>query len=118
MTAKTYFGSCQCGTVSYEVVLDIGSAITCNCSRCRRLGWTITFVPGEAFTLLSGQDDLAEFRFNSKTIRHLFCRHCGIESFAEARGEDGTETVAINLGCLDDFDLRDIEIRSVDGASM
>jgi hypothetical protein len=35
---KTYTGGCQCGKVRYEVQADIGEVITCNCSRCRKLG--------------------------------------------------------------------------------
>jgi len=35
---KTYTGSCQCGAVRYEVAADIEKVISCNCSRCRRLG--------------------------------------------------------------------------------
>jgi len=35
---KTYTGGCQCGKVRYEAQADIGEVITCNCSRCRKLG--------------------------------------------------------------------------------
>ncbi len=35
---KTYTGGCQCGKVRYEAQAEIGEVITCNCSRCRKLG--------------------------------------------------------------------------------
>jgi hypothetical protein len=38
MTAATYHGSCQCGAVAFDVEVDISRPVTCNCSRCQRLG--------------------------------------------------------------------------------
>ena len=32
--AQTHTGGCQCGKVRYEVQMDIGEVIACNCSRC------------------------------------------------------------------------------------
>ena len=80
------------------------SPVTCNCSRCRRLGSVLAFAPRESFTLLSGEDTLNEYTFNRGVIRHLFCRTCGIESFAYGQMPDGTPVVAINVNCLDGVD--------------
>ncbi len=102
--AKTYRGSCHCGAVTYEVTTDLAKLVRCNCSRCARLGWVITFVPAERFTLISGADALTDYRFNTGAIAHLFCRTCGIESFARGRTPDGAEMVAVNLRCLEGVD--------------
>ncbi len=80
-------------------------------------GFLLDFVPAENFKLLSGEDDLTEYRFNKKHIAHLFCKKCGVESFARGAKPDGTKTVAINLRCIDDLDLATLTITNVDGKS-
>jgi hypothetical protein len=115
MTAEHHAGSCQCGAVAFEATVDISSPITCNCSRCQRLGWVIAFAPRADFTLLRGEDVLTEYTFNRHMIRHQFCRICGIESFSYAQMPDGTAMVAINCNCLDGVDPRALPARHVDG---
>ena len=118
MATEHYTGGCQCGAVSYEVEVDLAGAVTCNCSRCERLGFPLVFAPRSALTLLAGEDAVTEFRFASRTIRHLFCATCGVESFAYGMMPDGTETVAVNANCLDGVDPRALTAHHYDGASM
>jgi hypothetical protein len=113
--SQKYRGGCQCGAVSYEVHLDLGTPITCNCSRCQPLGLALSFAPRHAFVLQSGDDNLTEYRFNTKQIQHLFCKTCGVESFAYGALPDGSPTVAINVNCLEGVDPRALECRHVDG---
>jgi hypothetical protein len=111
---KIYVGSCHCGKVRYEVKMELGTVMECNCSHCSRKGFLWSFVPGAQFTLERGEDDLTEYRFNKKVLRHLFCSGCGVQSFA--RGErDGQPTVAINVRCLEGVDPTTLEIKRVDG---
>lgn len=114
---KHYEGSCQCGAVRYEVDLDIGHTITCNCSRCQRMGFVLAFTPQDKFQLKSGEAELTEYLFNRKLIRHLFCRICGVESFAYGKMPDGTATVAINVNCLSGVNPRELNSTHVDGKS-
>jgi hypothetical protein len=118
MATKHYLGSCQCGAVSFEADLDLDQTITCNCSRCRRLGSVLAFAPREAFLLKSGEDSLTEYRFNTKTLQHLFCKTCGIESFAYGQSPaDGSSMVAVNANCLEGVDPRALPSHSYDGAA-
>jgi hypothetical protein len=103
-----YTGGCQCGAVRYEVEASLDQPITCNCSRCQRLGSVLVFTPRQNFTLLKGEDNLAEYLFNKKAIRHLFCKTCGIESFAYGAMPDGTLMAAVNVNCLDGVEPREI----------
>ncbi len=42
----SYTGTCHCGAVSFTVNADAPtSAVSCNCSHCRRKGFLLTFVP-------------------------------------------------------------------------
>lgn len=115
MTVQHYRGGCQCGAVAYEVDADLDSTITCNCSRCQRLGAVLAFAPRDGFELKSGEENLAEYRFNTKKIRHLFCKTCGIESFALGAMPDGSPIAAINVNCLEDVDPRALDSKHVDG---
>jgi hypothetical protein len=109
---KTYTGGCHCGAVRYEVETDLAKVMECNCSHCSKKGFLLNFVDRDKFTLQSSEDILIEYFFNKKSIRHLFCRVCGVQSFAE--GVDFPK-VAINVRCLDDVDLSSLTIEQVNG---
>lgn len=112
----TYTGGCHCGAVRYHVeIADLGKPVACNCSRCQKLGALLSFVPKAAFVLEKGEDHLADYRFASGRIAHLFCRDCGIESFAYGALPDGTEMAAINVNCLDGVEARQMETTFHDG---
>ncbi len=117
MSMMHYSGGCQCGAVSFEADADLDKTVTCNCSRCQRLGAVLTFTPKAAFTLKSGEDSLTEYRFNSMKLQHLFCKTCGIESFAYGDKPDGTSMVAVNVNCLDGVDPRALTSYHHDGAA-
>lgn len=114
---ETYHGSCQCGAVSFDVPLDLAQTITCNCSRCRRLGAVLAFAPEAALANLKGAENLTEYRFASEKIRHLFCRICGVQPLSFAPGRDGTPMVAVNVNCLDGVDARALASHHHDGAA-
>jgi len=117
MPNRHYTGSCQCGAVSYEVEADLSNTITCNCSRCQRLGLVLAFAPRDKFEPKSGEDNLTEYLFNRKQVRHLFCKTCGVESFAYGQMPDGSPVAAINVNCLEGVDPRALESSHVDGRS-
>ncbi|MBZ8134030.1 GFA family protein [Afifella sp. IM 167] len=117
MAAETYEGGCHCGAVRYTAKVDLSEVVSCNCSRCSRLGWLIAFLPASEFTLHSGGDNLTDYQFNKHVVHHLFCSTCGIESFA--RGEhQGAEMVVVNARCLDGVDPASLSVRHVDGRNL
>ena len=115
MAAQQYSGGCHCGAVRYEVTADLDKTISCNCSRCSKLGAILTFAPAQNFALLSGESELTDYQFNKKVVHHLFCSTCGIESFARGEMPDGTPTVAVNVRCLDGVDPTTLSPKPVDG---
>lgn len=110
-------GGCQCGRVRFVVDVELDDLISCNCSRCGKLGSVLAFAPREAFELKSGQDALTQYKFNSHNIAHLFCETCGIQSFGLGAAPDGREMAAINVRCLDDIDVFSLKPQPVDGRS-
>ena len=110
-----YQGSCQCQAVRFTIESDITESMTCNCSMCGKKGFALTFVPPSQFVLESGEDNLTEYRFNKKQIAHLFCKTCGVEAFARGKNPDGSETVMVNLRCLEGIDLSTLKTSEFNG---
>lgn len=114
---RTYKGSCQCGAVRYEADADIQEVVVCNCSRCRRLGLMLAFVPPEDFRLLSGADAVKNYQFNKHVIDHLFCSTCGVQTYARGRvPKTGAEMIALNVRCFEGVDPDSFPVKKVDGA--
>jgi hypothetical protein len=115
---QSYAGGCQCGRVRYDARLDLSQpVIACNCSMCGRAGTLLMFVPAKQFTLKSGGEAVTDYQFNKHVIHHMFCRVCGIKSFARGVGRDGSEQVAVNIRCLDGVDIDTLKVQKFDGRS-
>lgn len=115
---KTYTGGCQCGKVRYEAQADIGEVITCNCSRCRKVGGLLSAVARSDFRLLSGENEMTDYRFNKGAIHHPFCKTCGIQSYAHGKGSGGKDMVMLNVRCLDGIDPEQFTVKKFDSASL
>ena len=112
-----YSGSCHCGAVTFTVAGDApDTAISCNCSHCRRKGLLLNFGPGDSLTIDSGEGGLVTYLFNKHAIQHRFCAVCGCQPFATGTGPDGSAMAAINLRCVPDIDIDALTIQKVDGA--
>lgn len=110
-------GSCHCGRIAFELEGEIAEALDCNCSLCRRRGGLLWFGPREALTLTTPEADLSTYTFNRHHLQHRFCAHCGISPFSEGvNPKDGAKTVAVNVRCLPDVDLKALKINEYDGA--
>ena len=93
-------GGCHCGAVRFAVFAPAQPVLLdCNCSICSKTGYLHLIVAAADFTLLSGVEALADYRFGTGTARHLFCRICGIKSFYVPRSHpDG---FSVNWRALD-----------------
>ncbi len=109
----THRGGCHCGAVAFEVDAPAHLLVSeCNCSICRMTGFLHLIVPRARFRLLRGAEALSEYRFNTGSARHLFCRRCGVKSFYVPRSNpDG---YSVNLRCLDRSTVAGLTIEPFD----
>ena len=112
----THKGGCHCGRVRFEVDAPASiAADRCNCSICRKSGFLHLLVAAADFRLLSGQDSLTTYTFNTGVAQHHFCRHCGVKSFYVPRSHpDG---ISVNVNCLDEGTIASITETPFDGAN-
>jgi hypothetical protein len=110
----THHGGCHCGRVRFEV--DAPAVITvqdCNCSLCAMSGFLHLIVPESQFRLISGQEFLSEYSFNTGVAKHRFCKVCGVKSFYIPRSNpDGVD---VNVRCLQSGSINEMQIEAFDG---
>ena len=85
----------------------------CNCTIWSKTGYLHLLVPADRFNLLSGEEWLSTYTFNTGTARHRFCKVCGIKSFYVPRSHpDG---FSVNARCLDAGTVQELIVSQVDG---
>ena len=108
-----YKGRCHCGAVQFEV--DAPGEVVChdcNCSICRKSGYLHLIVPASKFRLISGEDEITTYTWNTGIAKHTFCKTCGIKPFYIPRSNpDGFD---VNVRCLEPGPER-ITIEPFDG---
>jgi hypothetical protein len=120
MSVKTYKGSCHCGRVQFEADIDLRAGTgRCNCSICTKIRKWGTIVKPQAFRLLVGEHDLADYQFGTKQGHHRFCRVCGVHAFGHGNiPEIGGAYYSVNVACLDnaeDVELATAPVNFFDG---
>jgi hypothetical protein len=100
-TKVKYSGSCHCKAVTFEVEAPSSVEIEdCNCSICSKFGYLHLIVPKRDFNIISGEQHLSTYTFNSGVAEHTFCSVCGVKPFYIPRSNpDGVD---VNLRCLDE----------------
>lgn len=76
----------------------------------------LSAVSGDSLKILSGEDNLTEYRFNTEKIAHTFCKTCGFQCFATAETENGPGAM-VNVRTIDDVDIASLTRMPFDGRS-
>ncbi len=110
----SYEGSCHCKTVTFRVEAEKTLIVwVCNCSICVMKQNHHFIVPAARFKLLSGEDKLVTYSFNTHVAKHRFCGVCGVQAFYHPRSNpDG---VAVTIHCIDRTPAREVVTKHFDG---
>ncbi|MPT49064.1 MAG: GFA family protein [Sphingobium sp.] len=94
-------GACHCGAVQFTVRLTDGmnTARRCSCSYCSMRGAVAVSANLDDIEIISGQDILSLYQFNTGTAKHHFCSRCGIYTHHQRRSNP--HQYGVNVACLD-----------------
>lgn len=112
-----YRGSCHCGQIAFEVEGEIEAALACNCSICARKGALLWAVPHATMKLIAWDDGIGRYTFNTHRIAHRFCKTCGMHPFGEDAEEGPGRSAYVNLRCVEEIDLKALQVIEFDGRS-
>jgi len=92
-------GECFCGEVTYRVNGKLKDAVSCHCSRCRKLfnaqASAMAFVEPQEFEWLSGESLLTSY-LNQEGYGVKFCKKCGSTLCTVHQDE----VLQVALGCV------------------
>lgn len=97
-------GSCHCGKISYEAIVDPAKVSLCHCTDCQMLTGSAyrasVPAPAATFVLHSGQPKTYIKTAESGTKRaHAFCLDCGAPVYSCAISDP--PSYSLRVGCLD-----------------
>lgn len=78
--STSYLGHCHCNLITFHVTFptEVTSALSCDCSLCRRNGALLVYPAKGDFVLDDGCEvNLTEYTFGERRNRHVFCKGCG-----------------------------------------
>jgi hypothetical protein len=116
MSARAkYQGSSHCARVSFELETRLDYVMECNCSLCRRIGALWHGASEASLRIISGENELVLYQFNTMTAKHYSCKHCGVHPFSRPRLDPARW--AVNVRCIDGVDLAALPVKRFDGAN-
>lgn len=105
--------ACHCRSVQLQVTLADGlkTARRCTCSFCRMRGAVAVSADLGGVVVLSGEEFLSEYRFNTQTAKHYFCSRCGIYTHHQRRSNP--RQYGVNVACIEGvspFDFAEVPV--------
>ncbi|MBA3678200.1 MAG: GFA family protein [Sphingosinicella sp.] len=112
----SFDGACHCGAVKFRVSWDFEELTTCDCSLCVARNALMVKVPEGALKLLTGEDVLTLYQWNTQRAKHYFCSRCGIYVFHRKRA--APDHFGVNAFILAGLDLASLPRRATEGENM
>lgn len=118
LDVKDVNGACHCGAVKFRARLRGGlhGVRRCNCSICRMRGSVMATAMVGDLEIVSGEEALALYQFNTNIAHHYFCSKCGIHTHHQRRARP--DEFGVNVACLEGvspFDFPEVPVN--DGAN-
>jgi hypothetical protein len=121
MTLK---GSCHCGATKFEVTEAPSSVTRCTCSICSKRGALWAYYTPEQFELETPEENIATYKWRTKTVNHNFCPTCGCTTFSVSpdwsKGEPDFDhpKIGVNARIFDNFDIDAVPVEVIDGKNL
>jgi hypothetical protein len=98
-------GSCHCGKIAYEAVVDPARVTICHCTDCQKLTGSAYRVsvptPRESFRLMRGEPRIYIKVGDSGARRvQAFCADCGSPLYTQAA--ENPTTYGLRVGCIEE----------------
>ncbi|KAI1843825.1 hypothetical protein JX265_001119 [Neoarthrinium moseri] len=90
----------------------------CDCSICGRLGYLLIYPLRDEIEWISGEHDMAEYKFATERKVHKFCSRCGSSICMDMTGSWNSwagDVVGMNVRMLDDFDIEVLNLHKKNG---
>ncbi len=104
MDSMHVHGSCHCGAIEFEAMVDPERVTICHCTDCQNLTGTAYRVTvaasAESFRLVQGTPKVYfKFGDSGNQRAHSFCGNCGSPVYAHA-AVDSPKSYGLRVGCL------------------
>ena len=117
-------GSCHCGNTQFEVSEAPAGVTRCTCSLCSKRGALWAYYAPAQFRLNSPAENLATYRWGSRTVKHHFCANCGCGTYSESpdwssgKPDFGNMKIGVNAWLFDDFNPGAVPVTVIDGKNL
>jgi hypothetical protein len=117
-------GSCHCGNTQFEVSEPPAEVTRCTCSLCSKRGALWAYYKPAQFRLTSSPENIATYRWGSRTVQHHYCANCGCGTYSESpdwstgKPDFDNPKVGVNSRLFDDFDLDAVPVTAIDGKKL
>lgn len=96
----THRAGCHCGGVriEFEAAAE-ADVLSCNCSMCHKLGYLHLIVEKGRLRLITPEEHIETYRFNTGVAQHYFCKTCGVKPFYVPRSHP--DKYSVNVRCIE-----------------
>ena len=109
-------GSCHCGKVNFELLIQPLALTECNCSICHRIGAIWAYADYSEIKITCDEKDLINYVWGDKMMAFCTCKNCGCTTHWKNLDIDNYSRMAVNVRMIGSQDIEDIPIRQFDGA--
>jgi hypothetical protein len=95
-----------------------------HCSLCSKRGALWAYYKPAQFSLISSLENVATYRWGSRTVKHHFCANCGCGTYSESpdwstgQADFSKMKIGVNAWLLDDFDPDAVPVTVIDGKNL
>jgi hypothetical protein len=117
-------GSCHCGNTQFEVSEAAAGVTRCTCSFCSKSGALWAYYKPAQFRLTSPPENVATYRWGSRTVQRHFCANCGCHTYSESpdwstgKPDFQNMKIGVNAWLFEGFNPETTPVTVIDGKNL